>query len=303
MPPRPKPQSTRSPKPSPDPKSNAANKNGHSRHPWPRAFGGVIAGPPGVGKTEFAAYFPSPKIYHDPEEPGIIDLLDYGRVDSLEHEPEEIDSFTKLVSIGDRAGKLKLAGVKTVVFDSMTGFEKLCFDYHCSQYFNNDYGIEGFLSYNKGPEQAARLDWTRFIASCQNLLNEDINVLLLAHIQVKTFQNPEGQDYDRYSPFVNKHTWQYTHRWAKMSLFYNYKFSMAGKGGKDSEGKDIKAPVLKKGKVRDNEDVGRVIYTEWSPAWEAKNRMGLDSAIPAGNSGKEAYQNFLEAFPKGVLKK
>jgi hypothetical protein len=305
MPTRPQPK--KSAKPSPDPKNVNANKNTQTgtprRHPWPEAFGGVISGPPGVGKTEFAAAFPSAKFYYDPQEPGVNDLIAYGRIPKPEFEPEEIDTFRKLVNTDDSAGKMAKQGVKTVVFDSLTGFEKLCFDYHCQQYFDGNYGTDGFLSYNKGPEQAARQDWTEFLQTCQNFIDEDINVLLLAHIQVKTFQNPEGPDYDRYSPFVNKHTWQYTHRWAKLSLFYNYSFSMAGKGGKDSEGNEIKQSVLKKGKVRDTSDVSRVIYTEWSPAWEAKNRLGLDPAFPAGDSGKEAFQNFLSAFKPGVIKK
>lgn len=307
MPTRPRPQS-RPAKASPDPKNAKANKNTQtgnpgSRHPWPRAFGAVISGPPGVGKTEFAAAFPEAKFFYDPQEPGIQDLIDYKQIDTPAHEPEEIDTFTKLVDLGDKAGKMRASGIKTVVFDSLTGFEKLCFDYHCAQYFDNNYGTDGFLSYNKGPEQAARQDWTRFLQACQNFLDEDINVLLIAHIQVKTFQNPEGADYDRYSPFLNKHTWQFTHRWAKLSAFYNYKFSMAGKGGTDAQGKEIKQSVIKKGKVRDIDDVGRVIYTEWTPAWEAKNRLGLDPAIPAGESGKEAFENFLKAFPAGVIKK
>jgi hypothetical protein len=44
----------------------------------------------------------------------------------------------------------------------------------------------------------------------------------------------------------------------------------------------------------DSED--RYIYTQWSPAFDAKNRFGLEPLIEMGSSGKEAYTNFVKAM-------
>lgn len=245
--------------------------------------------------------FPGAKVFYEPQDTGIVDLINFGVVPKPEFEPEMISTFNELVQVGHKAGKLYAQGVRTIVFDGLTGFEKMCFDYHCAQYFNGNNSETGFMSYNKGPERAASIDWARFLDSCENAMTEGLNVLLVGHTQVKTFNNPDGPDYDRFVPYLSKHVWQFTHRWARMILFYNYYFSLAQKaGGTDPQtGLPIAATnVLKKAKIKNNDEVSRIIYTTFTPAWDAKNRYDLDSSIDAGNSGKQAFDNFVKAFPK-----
>ncbi len=293
----------KSPQNDPGPKTASANKNTDSGNPWPGSFpvAGAIVGPPGVGKTEFAMSFPSPKVYYEPQDTGVMDLINFRQVPQPRHDPEMISSFNELVQVGHKAGKLYALGVRTLVFDGLTGFEKMCFDYHCDQYFNGNNSETGFMSYNKGPERAAQIDWARFLDSLENAMNEGLNVLLIGHTQVKTFANPDGPDYDRFTPYLTKHVWQFTHRWARMILFYNYHFSLAQKaGGKDpNTGLPVDATnPLKKAKIKDNDDVHRIIYTTFTPAWDAKNRFGLEPSIDAGTNGREAFAAFVKAFPK-----
>jgi hypothetical protein len=286
------------PKAKPKPKSPApaqkpaANKRRESTYPWQRPLALVVSGPPGVGKTDFCTNFPGAKVYYDPQEPGILDLIAARRIPKPEHDPVEIGDFNELVAVGDGAGALARSGVQTVVLDSATGFEKMCFEYHCDEYFDGDNGIEGFMSYNKGPKQAAKVDWAgRLLPSLDNLLSEGINVILIAHTQVKPYMNPLGADYDRFTPFLDKDTWQFTSRWAAGVLFYNYHFSMAQKAG----GKEEK--ILRKGKAKED-SVSRMLFTEWSPAYDAKNRWGLEPWIDAGLCGADAFTNFVKAFPR-----
>jgi hypothetical protein len=281
------------------PKGSTANKSTktqtpHSSVPWTRPLGLVVVGPQGVGKTEFAASFPNAKVYYDTQESGILDLVSYKRIKPPQHEPEEITDFNQLCEIGARAGKLRNEGVETLVFDSLTGLERLCFDYHCEQYYDGDNSKSGFLAYYQGPKNAARVDWAgRFLESCQNAMNEGLNIVMIAHVQVKTHQNPEGADFDRYIPYLDKETWQFTHKWATAVLFYNYHFLVAEKKGDKKE----KTPLTRKGKA-DASSLSRMLFTEWTPAYDAKNRMGLPPYIEAGDSGAETFRNFCNAIPK-----
>lgn len=241
----------------------------------------ALYGPSGVGKTEWAAHFPDVGFVFDPQEPGISDLVEYNSAP----EPlfaEEVMNFNNLLNTCDKIaeGKLKCG---TVVFDSLTGMEKLCFQHHCREQFGNDWTKEGFYSYQQGPKNAAKTDWPLFVDRLQGIQAAGINVIVLAHSQVKVFNNPDGPDYDRFIPYLDKESWQVVHRWAKAVFFYNFDVDVDKKGLKNK---------AKKGSER------RYIYTSWSPAYDAKNRYGLPDHIDAGSSGKEAYANFVKAFSK-----
>ena len=45
----------------------------------------------------------------------------------------------------------------------------------------------------------------------------------------------------------------------------------------------------------------RVLYTEGSAAWHAKNRHNLPAEISMGTSASECYQNFVEAIKNAKL--
>lgn len=241
----------------------------------------VEFGPPGVGKTDFAGHFPNAGFVIDPQEDGILDLVEFGKTP----EPvfiEEVDNFLALL---DLCEQIATRDCETVVFDSLTGFEKICFQHHCRENFDDDWSVKGFYSFQQGPKNAAKTDWPRFLDALEIIRANGKNVILIAHAQVKTFNNPEGADYDRFTPYLDKETWQQTHRWAKAVLFYNYHVEIEKKG-----------PRAK----ADPDSERRFLYTEWSPAYDAKNRYGLDPLIDAGRSGEDAFQAFATAFKKAA---
>jgi hypothetical protein len=274
-----------SPKPalrvsSPPKKSAKTTEGYHGKSPLAMIMYGV----PGVGKTEWAGHFPDVGFIYDPQEPGCQDLYEFGSIPKPTF-MEEADSWSATIKLLEKVatGKLKCS---TLVLDSLLGFEKLCFQYHCAKYFDNDWSKEGFYAFQSGPKNAAKTDWPELIDYCDAVRAVGTNVILLAHSEAKLFNNPEGPDYDRYIPVMDKATWAVCHRWAKAILFYNYQVSVEKKG--------IKA------KARQDEQ--RNIYCTWTPAYDAKNRYNLGSVIEAGGSGKEAYQNFERAFIKGASK-
>lgn len=240
----------------------------------------VVYGPPGVGKTSFAAEFLEPGFVIDPQEEGIRTLVEYG----LCKKPkwiEEAAAFPGLLKLCERIASGKM-GIRTAVFDSLTGFEKLCFQYHCKEYFDDDWSSKGFYSYYAGPKNAAKTDWPRFLDALDMIRAEGINVILIAHSVVKPFANPEGQDYDRYKPYIDNETWLNTNRWAKAVLFYTYHVETEKKGPKAKAKTDIEE---------------RHIYTQWCPAYEAKNQYGLPPLIEGKDqSARSMYQAFEYCF-------
>jgi hypothetical protein len=51
-----------------------------------------------------------------------------------------------------------------------------------------------------------------------------------------------------------------------------------------------------KGKMRGTSSGARVIHTEWSAAFDAKNRLGLTESIDMGSRPREGYANFIAAI-------
>lgn len=242
----------------------------------------MFYGTPGVGKTEWAAHWPKPGFITDPQEDGIRDLVEFKRCP----EPQwiqEVDSFTGLLDLTHNiaAGD---SGIQTAVFDSFTGFEQLMFAHHCEEHFDGDWSSKGFTAYQQGPKNAAKTDLNDWIDGLVAINKAGINVILILHSEVKIFNNPEGPDYERYIPVCDKSCWQRLHRWAKAVLFMNYYVEI--------ESKKKTGPRTKANPDSDE----RFIYTTWSPAYDAKNRWGLEPLIDAGENGKEGFANFAEAF-------
>lgn len=247
-----------------------------------RAFSLVIYGPPGVGKTEFAAHFPNPSFLIDPREEGIYDLLDFRKCPK----PVGVHTATTWEEAKDKIDEvIGEEKTSTLILDSLSGFENLCFIDHCDKYFEGDWTKEGFFAFQQGPKNAAKIDWPAFLAKLDEARAAMINVILIGHSTIKPFTNPEGPDFDRYIPAVDKALWDQTHRWAACEIFYNFEMEVT------KEAKNKKAKV--------NTDAnGRFLYTEQTPSFDAKNRWGLSPVIEAGGSGKEAYDNFVESYLK-----
>jgi len=265
------------------PKTQSPPKNTESSRGFlgRSAIAGVVYGPSGVGKTSFGAEFPDAGFLIDPQEDGILDLVEYGQC----KKPREVlkaENWEQLLSLCADVANRKY-DIGTLVLDSATGFEKLCFHHHCRMYFDNDWSSKGFYSYQRGPKNAAKTDWPMLLDALNSVRESGINVILMAHSTVKQFSNPEGADYDRYIPYLDGETWQQTHRWAQFVLFYNYHVSVEKEG------------VKKKANI---ESEKRFLYTVRTAAYDAKNRHGLPPLIEAGSSGKEAYESFVSEFNK-----
>lgn len=238
----------------------------------------VLFGPPGVGKTSFVAAMPNPIILQDSQERGLDDLQRYGQVSS-DIASQTVHSWSDTLDMLD---DLCHSDFQTVALDSATGFEQYCFQMVTDRDYDGNSGTEGFLRFGNGPKQAARHDWPILLDKLETLRDAGKDTVIICHSQVKTFNNPQGPDYDRYTPFLDKDIWQRTHKWGTAVLFMNFAVDV------------IKEKGSMKPKGRDSGQ--RFIYTTFDAAYDAKNRMGLPSIIDMGSNGKEGYQNFVNGI-------
>lgn len=214
----------------------------------------VIYGPEGIGKSTFASQFPEP-LFIDTE--GSTDNMDVSRLDKP-------TSYTML--------KNQIAWVKanstcckTLVVDTIDWAETLIIADVCSQHKKK--GIEEF-GYGNGYTYV-REEMGRFLNSLQELIEVGINIVLTAHAQMRKFEQPDEMgSYDRWELKLGKKTSSQTaplvKEWADMVLFANYRTVVmtADNGKKKATGGE------------------RVLYTQHHPAWDAKNRHGLNEELP-----------------------
>jgi hypothetical protein len=206
----------------------------------------VIYGVEGVGKTHLAAKFPKP-VFIDTE--GGTDSHDVNRI--------SVSSSEEL----DQALPLACENCETLVIDSIDWGEKLLKEKICKA--NGKSGIEEF-GYGKGWTYL-REELDKFLFTLDGVMRKGINVILVAHSQIKKFNPPGLTDgYDRYELKLDPQNSAKAREWADAVLFLNWHITTI-------EGQD--------GKVRGVGGKERLIYTTHTAAWDAKNRAGLPDKV------------------------
>lgn len=240
---------------------------------------GILAGVEGIGKTSWGCCAPSPFFLMTRGETGLETLLDAGRVPDTPHFPEiktwmEFLDALKWLIENEHA-------YKTLVIDTIGGAERLCHEHVCKRDYGGQWGEKGFTSYMQGYE-VSLADWRDLLTLLTGLRDQKrMTIVCLNHVKIAPFHNPEGKDYDRYTVDMHHKTWSLTHRWADWVLFANFYTVTKEEGGEKTKGAGGKK---------------RIIYTERSAAWDAKNRFGLPPEIEMGNSAQEAFTNFITAL-------
>jgi AAA domain len=243
---------------------------------------GFMHGTEGTGKTSFGCASPKPIALMTSGETGLATLLDAGRVPKTPHFPE-IETFPALLDVVEVL-RTEPHEFRTLVIDTVNGAERLCHEHVCRRDFGGRWGRDGFGAYGAGPE-VAQAEWRELLTALDRLREvRHMGILALCHSKIAPFKNPEGPDYDRYTPDLHAKTWALTHRWADYVLFLNFDTHVdAGKAAKPKG----------KGGTR------RVLHTERTAAFDAKNRHGLPARIDCGESAAEAWANLAAAMKAG----
>jgi hypothetical protein len=223
----------------------------------------LLYGPEGVGKTTFGANAPAPIFLGAEDGHANLDVAYF----------PEPNSWADIVD-AVRALSVESHKYETLVLDTLDWLEPFCWRAVCAT--GRKAGIEDF-GYGKG-YVAAFDEWRVLVAALEVMRRQRrMNVVMLAHSQVKTFKNPEGEDYDRYSLKVHEKAAGLLKEWSDAVLFTNYE-----------------TQVLKDGNRAKGYGGGsRVIHAERRAAYDAKNRYGLPESLPL------AWDDFYAAVEAG----
>lgn len=126
--------------------------------------------------------------------------------------------------------------------------------------------------------------WREILDGFNALRNDKgMNVILIGHSEIKRFDSPEVDSYDRYQPKLSTRSSALIQEWADCVFFANYK------------------TVVKKEDLGFNKERGRaisngerLIFTQEKPAYLAKNRYSLPDSF------KLDWDAFSDAMAKAV---
>lgn len=209
----------------------------------------VLYGTDGIGKSTFAAHAPSP-IFLGAED-GTAHL-DVARMPPIQSWPDLLESAHELATLPH--------DFKTIVLDTADWAEPMCWQHVAAR--EKKAHIED-LAYGKGYAIALN-EWRIFLSILERAKARGMNVIILAHSLIKTFKNPAGEDFDRYEMKLHQKASGLLREWADCVLFASYETFVSEMDGR-SKGVSSGA---------------RLIHTERTAAFDAKNRSGLPAALP-----------------------
>lgn len=215
----------------------------------------LIYGVAGVGKTTFAASAEKPVFIWTEEGGGTLDVPGFPLAKSYQ---DVIDALTALYT--------EEHDFKTVVLDSVDWLEPLVWQQVCARHEWDSIETPG---YGKGYIEALN-DW-RTILDGFNALRDTkgMGVVLVAHCEIKRFENPETEPYDRYQPKLQHRASALVQEHADVIGFANYRVATQ----KTDTG-------FNKTVVRGVGGGERVLYLAERPAFIAKNRYAMPGQVP-----------------------
>ncbi len=213
----------------------------------------VVFGPEGCGKSTFASNAPAPIFLGTEDGTAQLDVTRFPAPSTW----ADVLEAVRVLTVEEHE-------FQTLVVDTLDWAEPLVWKFLCQR--------EGAPSveeigggYGKG-YTAALDEWRILLAAIERMQKaKPMHVLLLAHSHIKSFKNPEGPDWERYELKLNQKAAGVMKEWSDAVLFANYEtFAVADKAKR----------------VRGVSTGNRLLYTERTAGFDAKNRYGLPSSLP-----------------------
>lgn len=238
-----------------------------------RGLGLVIYGPPGVGKTTFAANFPGPTQFLSVKETGFEDLYDVGAI-------PEWCSNEVISSWEDLCMQIKRCNAKTLVIDSLSGVQQVLFRYCTDKFYDGD--IKKFSAFYNGIRNDAPAVMEReFETLLTAKRNAGTHVVLIGHTKITQKPNALGNDYLAHVLDIDIGIGGVINKWAQAILFMALDIEAVKNGSNKAKGTE-----------------SRVLYTGMSPGHDAKSRsLGLPDPIMLGTSPEEGFKKFWDKIP------
>lgn len=212
----------------------------------------LLYGCQGIGKTTAASKFPSPLILAT--EDGIGNLaVPRLRITSYK---QLLDTLRELAA--------EEHDYKTVAIDTIDALEPMIWKQVCEDYGETTIErVDG--GYHKGYVIANELYWSVIRRALDYLrVNKNMIIVLLGHSDIKRYDSPESDPYDRFQPKLHKYACASVCDWCDVIGYAAYKVF-------------VKTTDTGFGKVK-GKGIGsgaRVLYLEERPAFIAKNRYQL----------------------------
>ena len=214
----------------------------------------ALYGVDGIGKSTFGAKAPNPIFIQTEDGAHNIDVPKFPM----------IETYNELL---DAVGTLyeEEHEFKTVVLDSIDFAETIIKRSVCEDHNIN--GIEE-LGYGKG-YVFAREKFDNLLAGFDALWTKGMHIIVIAHSEkVKTDDPTVSEQYDRYTLKLDKKNEPKLREWADIVAFCNYDTIVNEK----KDGLNTVKRAVSYGK--------RLLYTERTAAFDAKNRYGLPAKLP-----------------------
>lgn len=219
-------------------------------------------------------------------EDGLLTLIDQQQVPAVPHFENCINTWQEL--------KWKLNDLltcphnhKTLVIDTLNGIERLIHEHECQTEYDGKW--DKFDAYGRGYTACTQyyIELTKMLDA---LRSNGMAILCLLHSQVKTFQNPEGNNYDRWEPVLSKQAWSVFDRWFDAILFGQFEtFQKTTSKDPGAKAKAVGGST-------------RIINTVRTAAFDAGNRHGLPEVIECGSNAETAWKNFSQAMRTAATK-
>ncbi len=215
----------------------------------------LIHGVAGVGKSTFAAGAPDPIFLLTEDGLGTLEVPHFPLLRTYD---EAMDALERLYADEH--------DYRTVVIDSADWLEPLVWQRACK---DNGWASIEDAGYGKGYVAALDL-WRQYLDALDALRGDrGMTVVQIAHTDIKRFDSPEHDPYDRYVIKLHARAAALLQEHADIVLFANYRVST------------VKAEVGFNKKVTRALGAGeRLVYASERPAFLAKNRYGLPDTLP-----------------------
>lgn len=220
----------------------------------------LIYGVQGIGKSTFGASAPDPIFLPTEDGLGVIDVPTFPLAKSYQ---DVLDALGALIT-EDHA-------YSTLVVDSLDWLEPLIWQKLCESESTPEKPVNSVEDFGYGKGYIMALNFWREYIDGINYLRDHKKMMVIqtAHADVKRFEAPDTDAYDRYIVKLHKGASALLQEHSDCVLFANYKTSVTQE--------KLGFNQTRKRAVGNG---SRVLYTQEKPAYAAKNRYGLPESMP-----------------------
>lgn len=241
----------------------------------------ILLGVEKIGKSTFAAGADLPVFLPIKGEEG-IDAIKVGKTPVCISSRDVLEWITTLYT-----GKHEF---QTVVIDSTSTLEPIIHAEKCQENDNAASINEGPLAFGAGTDQA-NMVWRQITEGLDALRSErGMASILIGHIKVKRFDDPNGESYDQYQWDIHHKAASLLYRWSDLVLFCNTKVVVT-----HEELGFSKKNVKKRG--QEVYPGSRFLYTQKRPAHPGGGR-GVYGHLPY--ELPLSWSNFRDAVAKAM---